>query len=79
MNKKVDIHCGGPDFFRGKIVNCSDGVTTLKWDIKETGYKHVLPQTLTKQELSPSKWEIKEEGYTYIATDKILAIWEVEL
>jgi hypothetical protein len=78
MNKKVDIYCGGPDYFRGKIVDCTDGVITLEWNIKEIGYEHIIPQTVTKYDVSPSEWEIKEEGYTYIMVDKILAIWEVD-
>jgi len=29
LNEDVDVYCGGPDVFRGKIVACADNVLTL--------------------------------------------------
>lgn len=41
LKKEVDVYCGGPDKFEGIVEACGDGVLTLKWTIKESGYTHI--------------------------------------
>ncbi|MDD2439486.1 MAG: hypothetical protein PHD41_04600 [Methanosarcinaceae archaeon] len=36
LGKEVDIYCGGPDVFRGKVEACADNVLTLGKDGKLT-------------------------------------------
>ena len=36
LGENVDVYCGGPDVFRGKIIACADNVLTLEQDKKHT-------------------------------------------
>lgn len=36
LGEDVDVYCGGPDIFRGKVKACADNVLTLEQDEKYT-------------------------------------------
>lgn len=36
LQKEIDVYCGGPDTFSGKVEACADGVLTLEKDGKYT-------------------------------------------
>jgi hypothetical protein len=44
IGENVDVYCGGPDVFRGKIIACADNVLTLEQDKK---YTHVAIDKIT--------------------------------
>jgi hypothetical protein len=36
LNENVDVYCGGPDIFRGRVKACADNVLTLEQGEKYT-------------------------------------------
>ncbi|MDQ1254725.1 MAG: hypothetical protein QG646_3995 [Euryarchaeota archaeon] len=36
LAENVDVYCGGPDIFRGRVKACADNVLTLEQDEKYT-------------------------------------------
>jgi hypothetical protein len=36
LGENVDVYCGGPDIFRGRVKACADNVLTLEQDDKYT-------------------------------------------
>jgi hypothetical protein len=38
LNENVDVYCGGPDIFKGKVEACADNVLTLN---NEGKYTHI--------------------------------------
>jgi hypothetical protein len=36
LGENVDVYCGGPDIFRGRVKACADNVLTLEHDEKYT-------------------------------------------
>ncbi len=38
LGEKIDVYCGGPDVFRGRVKACADNVLTLEQDER---YTHV--------------------------------------
>lgn len=36
LGEDVDVYCGGPDIFRGRVKACADSVLTLEQDAKYT-------------------------------------------
>ena len=36
LAENVDVYCGGPDIFRGRVKACADNVLTLEQDDKYT-------------------------------------------
>ncbi len=36
LDENVDVYCGGPDIFRGRVKACADNVLTLEQDEKYT-------------------------------------------
>lgn len=36
LDENVDVYCGGPDIFRGRVKACADNVLTLEQDKKYT-------------------------------------------
>ncbi len=52
--KEVDVYCGGPDWFKGKVVGASNNILTL--ESKKGVYTHITTDKIIALWLKDQPW-----------------------